>query len=101
MAKRFEYKRMTAAEFNSDMEELEMLDGTFGRLFGFEPRRVRQWRAGEEDVPIWVAPVLRVLKAIASAIVEIRQEAAERIIRDNENLGFGEFPYLEHDNGQD
>lgn len=98
MAKRFEYKRMTAEEFQADMEAIGMLDATFGRLFGFDPRRVRSWRTGEEDIPIWVPPVMRVLKAIPSAIVEIRQEAAERIVRDNENLGFGEFPYLEHDN---
>lgn len=94
MSRRFDYTRMTAQEFTSYLDAIGMPPLAFARIFGFEEKRIRQWMTGEQDIPIWVRPVMAVLKNVPGALPEARQCAAEMIIRDNFRPQDGEFPYL-------
>lgn len=51
VAKRYEYERMTAAQFRQALEQVGLSEGRFARLYGVIPKRVRSWAAGEEDIP--------------------------------------------------
>jgi len=94
MSRRFEYKRMTAPEFKADLAAIGMPPLAFGRIFGFEETRIKQWGTGEQDIPTWVPIVTQMMKNVPGAIPEARQAAAEHIIRDNLRPEDGEFPYL-------
>lgn len=94
VSRRYDYRRMTAEEFRTGLEQIRMPPLAFGRIFGFEEKRIRQWATGEQEVPIWVFPVLQILKNVSGAIPEARQAAAEIIIRDNFRPQDGEYPFL-------
>ncbi len=94
MSRRFEYARVTAEEFSEALSDIGMPPLAFGRIFGFEEKRIRQWMSGEQDIPIWVPVVMAVLQNVPGAIPEARQAAAEIIVRDNFRPQDGEFPYL-------
>lgn len=93
MSKRFEYKRMTAAEFSAALTEAAMKPNTFARLFGVDSRTVRRWLAGTFEIPPWVDVVLRLLVTAGGAHGWLRKAASEVIVRDNEHPERGEYPY--------
>lgn len=99
--KRFEYVRMTGEEFTADLEEIGMSVKTFARLTGSIAERVQKWADGAEDVPTWVPVLTAIFKNVDGAVIEARQEAAERIIRDLAHPERGEFPYLEAEDTDD
>lgn len=80
---RYDYQRMTAAEFKADLDELGWTEGTFAGMFGSTPRRVKDYIEGRENIPIWVPVVLHVLKTVPGALGASRSEVDRRIIRDN------------------
>lgn len=97
MTRRFEYERMSAAEFAAELLSIDMKPLAFARIFGFEEKRIRGWMTGVQDIPIWVRPVMAVLKNVPGAIPEARQAAAEMIVRDSFRPEDGEFPFLEEE----
>lgn len=99
MSRRFEYTRMTAQEFRADLDSIGMPALAFGRIFGFTEDRIKLWLTGQQEIPIWVPVVTRILIQVPGAIPEARQAAAERIIRDNVRPQDGEFPYLAKEAG--
>lgn len=94
MSRRFEYTRMTAQEFRADLDALGMPALAFGRIFGFTEDRIKLWLTGQQEIPIWVPIVTRILTNVPGAIPEARQAAAERISHDNLRPQDGQFPYL-------
>lgn len=94
VSRRYDYRRMTADDFRADLDNIGMPPMAFGRIFGFEEKRIRQWMSGEQDVPIWVFPVMQILKNVPGAIPEARQAAAEMIVKDNFRPEDGPFPFL-------
>ena len=101
MAMRFKYVPMTPLEFRIALGKLDMRYATFARLFGFTIKRVAGWANGEEDIPRWIPGILRAMANVPGVLPELRQEAAERIERDNENPQLGKFPYLENNGAPD
>jgi hypothetical protein len=93
--KRFEYKKMTAAEFKDDLEAIGMSVKAFARITGSIADRAQKWLHGDEDIPTWVPIMTAIMRNVSGAIPEARQEAAERIIRDLSHPELGEFPYLD------
>lgn len=101
MGRRFEYRKLTKKEFREALARIDMPLLAFARIFGPDERRVRLWLNGQEDIPTWCRPVLRMLENVPGAIPEARQAAAEMIVRDNAHPERGEFPYLEPEGGDD
>ena len=101
MGRRFEYTRMTAKDFRDGLAAIDMPPLAFGRIFGFDEKRIRLWMTGQEDIPIWVRPVMAMLQNAPGAIPEARQAAAEMIIRDNARPEDGEYPYLAKEDGNE
>ena len=99
--KRFEYKKMTAAEFRSDLKSIGMSIKAFARITGSVADRAQKWLHGEEDIPTWVPIMTAIMRNVPGAIPEARQEAAERIIRDLSHPELGEFPYLDKEGPDD
>lgn len=92
--KRFEYKKMTAAEFKGDLKAIGMPIKAFARITGSNADRVGKWGNGEEDIPSWVPVLTAIMKNVPGATAEARQEAAKRIVRDLADPTGEEFPYL-------
>lgn len=80
VAKRYEYERMTAAQFRQALEQVGLSEGRFARLYGTIPKRVRSWAAGEEDVP-HAALVMLSLMTLPGA-VEMAERVTDSVIRD-------------------
>lgn len=95
--KRFEYQRMTAQELRDDLDAIAMPINAFARITGSLAERVQKWARGEEDIPTWVPVFTSVLRNVPGAVVEARQAAAERIVRDLKDPSGKEFPYLEEE----
>ena len=66
--KRFEYKKMTAAELEADLNQIGMPVKAFARISGSSADRVRTWVSGEEDIPTWVPVFTAMLKNVPGAI---------------------------------
>ena len=95
MAPRFEYDRLTAAQFRTGLNDAGMNAGAFARIFGVQMKRADAWAAGTEDIPPWVAPVLRMLR-LPAAVAAAREAAAEMIRADNLRPELGPYPYKTH-----
>lgn len=52
---------MTAEEYRSALDKLEMTQGTAGALFGVGPRTSRRWALDEAKVPVPVSMILRLM----------------------------------------
>ena len=89
---RFEYDRLTSKQLREDLDAIGMSPQAFARIFGMNARKAERIYSGQEDVPIWVAPVLELLR-LPGALSAVRQAAAEMIRRDNDNPQRGEYPY--------
>lgn len=99
--KRFEYRKMTGEELTRDLRAIGMSHKAFARITGSVADRVKQWCDGEEDIPNWTPILVAILKNVPGAIVEARQEAAERIKLDLSHPDLGEYPYLEKEDVPD
>lgn len=93
MAKRFEYRDITPAEFSAALDRACMKPNTFARLFGVDRRTVIRWVGGSADIPSWVGIVLQLVATSGGAHGWLRKAAADFIIRDNAHPERGEFPY--------
>lgn len=80
VAKRYEYDRMTAAQFRQALEQVGLSEGRFARLYGTVPKRVRSWAAGEEDIP-HAALVMLSLMTMPGA-VEMAERVTDSVISD-------------------
>lgn len=45
---------MTPAELRAALDRLGLSQSGAARLWGMNPRTVRRWLAGEQDIPAWV-----------------------------------------------
>lgn len=89
---RFDYDRMSARQFSEALRGIDMSPSTFARLFGVNEAVVRRWLRGLLDIPIWVAPVVEMLRRPGN--IRIAREVAALTIRaDKENPARGEYPY--------
>jgi len=93
MSQRFEYRKMTAAEFSAALTDAAMKPNTFARLFGVDRRTVQRWLNGSFIIPTWVPIVMQLLATAGGAHGWVRKAAAEVIVRDNEHPERGEYPY--------
>lgn len=91
--KRFEYTRLSHAEFNALLRDINMPVLSFARIFGVNPRTAKDWSYGDKDLPPWVFPVLRMMANSPGAIPEARRAAGDMIRSDSERPGVM-FPYL-------
>lgn len=46
---------MTPAQFQAAIDQLGLSQQAVARLWGVNPRTVRRWVAGDQDVPEWAA----------------------------------------------
>lgn len=101
VSRRYDYRRMTAEEFRTALQSIDMPPLAFGRICGFEEKRIRQWMTGEQDIPIWVPVFVSVLTNVPGALYEARQAAAEMIRLDTWRPEDGEYPFLAKDSGDE
>ena len=80
VAKRYEYERMTAAQFRQALEQVGLSEGRFARLYGTIPKRIRSWAAGEEDIP-HAALVMLSLMTMPGA-VDMAERVTDSVISD-------------------
>ena len=80
VAKRYEYERMTAAQFRQALDQVGLSEGRFARLYGVIPKRVRSWAAGEEDIP-HAALVMLSLMTMPGA-VDMAERVTDSVISD-------------------
>ena len=48
---------MTPTEFRAALARIDISQQAWARLWGLNPRTVRRWIRGEQDIPLWVARV--------------------------------------------
>lgn len=92
MPPRFTYRRLEPETFEQALETAGISAREFARLTGSNHRRVGEWLSGGNDIPPWVMPFMAML-TIPGALDMARKVAAETIVRDNENMHLGEYPY--------
>lgn len=80
VAKRYEYERMTAAQFRQALEQVGLSEGRFARLYGVIPKRVRSWAAGEEDIPH--AALLMLSLLTLPGAVDMAERVTDSVISD-------------------
>ncbi len=83
VAKRYEYERMSAAQFRQALDQVGLSEGRFARLYGTVPKRVRSWAAGEEDIP-HAALVMLSLMTMPGA-VDMAERVTDSVISDTRN----------------
>ena len=101
MSRRFNYDKMSAADFEASLARLDMSEGAFARITGALPRTVERWCLAENDIPNWVPLILDLFETTPGTLGQARQWAAENIRTDTARPGV-EYPYLEDemvDNG--
>jgi hypothetical protein len=91
MAPRFIYRRLTAEEFNAELDRQNMTIPSFARIFGVNLKTAEKWAAAG-DIPPWV-PIAMTLLSAAGALGLARMAAADFIERDNLRPELGAFPY--------
>lgn len=91
MPARFTYRRLTAEEFNAELDRQQMSIPSFARIFGVNLKTVEKW-AAVGDIPPWV-PIAMTLLSMEGALGLARMAAAEFIERDNLRPEIGAFPY--------
>src|SRR4030081_3222992 len=91
MPARFTYRRLTAEEFNAELDRQGMTIPSFARIFGVNLKTAEKW-AREGDIPPWV-PIAMTLLSPPGALGLARMAAADFIERDNLRLDLGPFPY--------
>ncbi len=92
MPARFDYRRLSPEQFEQALETAGISAREFAKITGMVHRRVGKWVAGEDDIPPWVASYMALL-TLPGALKMARAVAAETIIRDNENMHLGEYPF--------
>ncbi|MGE3307752.1 MAG: hypothetical protein AB7I52_17485 [Rhizobiaceae bacterium] len=72
MTKRYQYARMTPADFGADLNALKLTANDFARISGARYERVEKWLRGQEDIPPHV-PVLTALLGLPGGIAKALQ----------------------------
>lgn len=90
---RFEYDRLTPTQFREELNCLGMSIQAFARIFGLNVRKAERIYSGQEaDVPIWIGPVMELLR-LPNALSTVRDAAAHMIRLDNDHPERGAYPY--------
>lgn len=55
---------MTPTEFRAALERLKMSQRGFASYTGSNERTVRRWALGEQDVPLWVPVMLKLMDMV-------------------------------------
>jgi hypothetical protein len=92
MPARFTYRRLTAEEFNAELDRQSMTIPSFARIFGVNLKTAEKWAAAG-DIPPWV-PIAMTLLTPEGSLGLARMAAARFIERDNLRPELGDFPYL-------
>ena len=79
---RFEYDRMTPAEFTEALDRLGWKYGTFASLFGSTIKRAHDYATGDAVIPMWVPVALHVMETVPGALGAARGEIDRRMARD-------------------
>lgn len=90
---RFEYDRISAADFKAGLKALEWDVGTFARVMGVGLRTAQRWASGDQDIPVWVPIVLAMLFDHPGNSVVARRVCATLLRHDREFPERGEHPY--------
>ena len=91
MPARFTYRRLTAQEFNAELDRQGMSIPSFARIFGVNLKTAERW-ATSGDIPPWV-PITLTLMTPDGSLGLARMAAADFIERDNLRPERGDFPY--------
>lgn len=92
MAARFEYRRMTAEQFEQALGTVGISAREFAKISGATHRKVGEWLAGKEDIPPWVTSYMAML-VLPGALRMARAVADQTIIQDRENMHLGQWPF--------
>lgn len=92
MPPRFTYRRLEPETFEMALQTVGISAREFAKLSGAPHHRVGQWLRGENDIPPWVMVFMTML-TVPKALDIARAAANETIIRDNENMHLGEYPF--------
>lgn len=94
-AQRFTHRRITACEFNTELQRQNVSLGTFTRLWCQNLTTTKRWANGQNDIPTWV-PIALTLMRVPGAMVSARTAAGAMIEEDTLNPHLGKFPYARH-----
>ena len=100
--KRFERLPYTTDDLRDDLVDLEaegMSEGTFLRLWEVNnSNAIQDWLCGKRPIPGWVRPAFALMFPHPGNVAELRQIAAQTIVKDNFNTDLGAFPFANEAN---
>lgn len=91
-AQRFTHRRITAAEFNAELERQGLGLPAFTRIWCQNLTTTTRWANGQNDIPTWV-PIALTLMTLPNALGTARTAAAAMIEKDTLRPELGPFPY--------
>lgn len=89
---RFVHKKITADEFNTELDRQGVILQTFTRIWCQNLTTTTRWANGQNDIPTWV-PIALTMMTLPNAMSTARTAAAAMIEKDTLNPQLGAFPY--------
>ena len=89
---RFNYRKLTADEFKTELRQLDMSLEAFARIFGIPLNKAREMTTGKRPIQNWI-PIALALLRVPSALGAARFVASEMIEDDRFHPEYGKFPY--------
>ncbi|WLA80316.1 hypothetical protein [Bradyrhizobium elkanii] len=89
---RFVHKKITADEFNAELDRQGVSLQTFTRIWCQNLTTTTRWANGQNDIPTWV-PIALTMMTLPNAMSTARTAAAAMIEKDTLNPQLGDFPY--------